>query len=315
MTVSVRADTGMPVASGADLLHGLAPRITAASGAGRWRGRLVGSIGGRIGLALVVLLAVGALGAPWLSPHDPTAQQLELRVAGPSLAHPLGTDALGRDVLSRLLWGARASLGTAAAVMALVLTVAVAVGLVSGFYGGWLDQLLMRLVDLLMAFPGIILALAVAGVLGPGLTNVMLAVAAVSWVEYARVIRGMALAAREREHVLAARALGADDRRIIARHVLPSLAGQIVVLATLDMGRVILTISGLNFLGLGAQPPTPEWGAMLNDGRPFLQLAPQLMILPGLAISLAVLGCNLLGDGLRDVFDPQTEGASARRAR
>jgi peptide/nickel transport system permease protein len=190
--------------------------------------------------------------------------------------------------------------------MVLVLTVGVTVGTLSGYYGGWLDQITMRLVDLIMAFPGIILAIAVAGMLGPGLTNVMLAIAAVSWVSYARVIRGMALSTRERDYVLAARALGANDLRIMVRHVLPGLAGPIVVLATLDMGRVILSISGLNFLGLGAQPPSPEWGAMLNDGRPFLHLAPQLMVLPGLAISLAVLGFNLLGDGLRDVLDPQS---------
>lgn len=265
-----------------------------------WRSRT-----SMLGLALILIAIAGAVGAPWLSPYDPTAQALEDRLAPPSTDHLLGTDALGRDVLSRLLWGAQASLGTAGVVMGLVLIAAVSIGTLSGYYGGWVDHVLMRLVDLLMAFPGIILAIAVAGMLGPGLGNVVVAMAAVSWVDYARVIRGMALSTREREFVLAARALGAYDRRIMARHVVPNLAGPVVVLATLDMGRVILSISGLNFLGLGAQPPMPEWGAMLNDGLPYLQIAPLLMIYPGLAIALTALGFNLLGDGLRDLLDPQ----------
>jgi ABC-type dipeptide/oligopeptide/nickel transport system permease subunit len=264
-----------------------------------------------IGLLLVLLTAVGAAGAPWLAPHDPTAQHLEERLRGPSSGYVLGTDALGRDQLSRLLWGARASIGTAAIVMVLVLTVAVALGTLSGYFGGWLDQVLMRLADMLMAFPGLILAIAIAGMLGPGLVNIVIALAAVSWVGYARVVRGMALSVRERDYVLAARTLGASHTRTMLRHLLPNLAGPIVVLATIDMGRVILSMSGLSFLGLGAQPPMPEWGAMLNDGRPYLQLAPAMMIYPGIAIAITVLGFNLLGDGLRDALDPQ--GATSSR--
>jgi peptide/nickel transport system permease protein len=262
-----------------------------------------------IGLLLVLAAAICAVGVPRLAPHDPTAQHLEERLRGPSPVYPLGTDALGRDQLSRLLWGARASIGTAALVMALVLTVAVALGTLSGYFGGWLDQVLMRLADVLMAFPGLILAIAIAGTLGPGLLNVVIALAAVSWVGYARVVRGMALSVRERDYFLAARALGATHLRTTLRHVLPNLAGPLIVLATLDMGRVILSLAGLSFLGLGAQPPVPEWGAMLNDGRPYLQLAPALMLYPGLAIALTVLGFNLLGDGLRDALDPLADAA------
>jgi len=187
-----------------------------------------------------------------------------------------------------------------------VMTIAVTVGILSGYYGGRLDTLLMGLVDLLLAFPGLILAVAIAGTLGPSLINVMIAMAAVWWAGYARLIRGMVLSLRQREFVEAARAIGASDRRIMITHISRNILGPVVVLATLDMGWIILGISGLNYLGLGAQPPTPEWGAMLNDGRPLLQLAPRMMLYPGAAIFLVVLGFNLLGDGLRDVLDPTT---------
>jgi ABC-type dipeptide/oligopeptide/nickel transport system permease subunit len=222
----------------------------------------------------------------------------------PSGAFPLGADHLGRDELSRLLYGGRATLGTASVVLAMVMIIALVVGASSGYYGGWLDTLLMGLVDLLLAFPGLILAVAIAGTLGPSLINVLIAMAAVWWAGYARLIRGMVLAMREREFVEAARAIGASDRRIMINHIARNILGPFVVLATLDMGSIVLGIAGLNFLGLGAQPPTPEWGAMLNDARPFLQSAPQLLLYPGAAIVLVVLGFNLLGDGLRDLLDP-----------
>jgi len=259
-----------------------------------------------LGLTLVVVAAMGALAAPVLAPHDPTAVSLEKRLLAPDRHFLLGTDHLGRDELSRLLYGARTTLGTASVVLAVVLAIASAVGVLSGYFGSWLDTLLMGLVDLLLAFPALILAVAIAGILGPSLMNVMIAMAAVWWAGYARLIRGMVLSVRQREFVEAARALGASDKRIMVSHILRNILGPVAVLATLDMRWIILGISGLNFLGLGAQPPTPEWGAMLNDGRPFLQLAPQLMLYPGVAICLVVLGFNLLGDGLRDLLDPTT---------
>jgi peptide/nickel transport system permease protein len=203
------------------------------------------------------------------------------------------------------VFGSRWSLGTAALATVLVMTIGVAIGSVAGYYGGALDDLVGLVVDMLLAFPSLVLALAIAGMLGPGIVNVMIGLVSVWWVGYARVVRGLVLAVRERPFVEAARCLGAPDRRLILQHILPNVLPPVVVLATLEMGGIILAISGLSFLGLGAQPPTPEWGAMLNDGRPFLFSAPQLMIYPGLAISLVVIGFNLLGDGLRDVLDPR----------
>lgn len=257
------------------------------------------------GLLIVGVLAVVAVTAPWLGPHDPTAVQPALRLAGPSFEHPLGTDALGRDLLSRLLVGARWSLGTAALATVSVVLIGVAVGLVSGYYGGVIDAIAMRVVDALLAFPTLLLTLAIVGTIGPGLRGVFLGLVAVAWADYARVVRGSVLAVREREYVEAARAAGATDRRLLLRHVLPGVLSPVMVLATLEMGQLVLALSGLSFLGLGAQPPTPEWGAMLNDGRTYFLTAPGLMLYPGIAISVAVLGLNLLGDGLRDVLDPR----------
>jgi ABC-type dipeptide/oligopeptide/nickel transport system permease subunit len=257
-----------------------------------------------LGLAIVTAAIIAASAAPVLAPHDPTEVSLEYRILPPNSAFPLGTDHLGRDELSRMLYGARMTLSTASVVLVVVMVIALVVGALSGYYGGWLDSFFMGLVDLLLAFPGLILAVAIAGTLGPSLINVMIALAAVWWAGYARLIRGMVLSVRQREFVEAAKAIGASDRRIIVNHIARNILGPFVVLATLDMGSIILAISGLNFLGLGVQPPTPEWGAMLNDARPFLQSAPQLLLYPGIAIVLVVLGFNLLGDGLRDVLDP-----------
>lgn len=257
------------------------------------------------GLAIVSLFALIALAAPFLAPHDPTAVNPVRRLEGPSLEYLLGTDNLGRDILSRLLLGSRWSLGTAALATVLIMTIGVLVGAVSGYYGGLLDEMLMLVVDVLLGFPNLILALAIVGTLGPGIENVMLGLVSIWWVSYARIVRGLVLSVRERQFIEAARALGIPDRRIIFRHILPNVLPPVIVLATLEMGGLILAISGLSFLGLGVQPPTPEWGAMLNDGRAFFLSAPQLMIYPGLMISLVVIGFNLLGDGLRDVFDPR----------
>ncbi len=259
------------------------------------------------GLVGILLLVALALAAPLLAPHDPSAQHPYERLASPNLTFPLGTDNLGRCLLSRLLYGARLSLASAGAASLLVLVIGVSVGALAGYAGGWVDMAIMRVVDLLLAFPLLVLALAITGFIGVGLGSVLIGVASVWWASYARVVRGLVLSLRERPFVEAARALGASPARIIIRHVLPHVLPPVIVLATLELGSMLLVISGLNFLGLGVQPPTPEWGAMLNDGRPFLRSAPQLMIYPGLVISFAVMACNLLGDGLRDALDPRLQ--------
>ena len=262
--------------------------------------------GTALGLFLVTSLLLAGILAPWLPLDDPTEIDLPNRLLSPSPGHLLGTDHLGRDTFSRIVHGARMTLLAAAVTLALSMTIALTVGILSGYHGGWADTALMGVVDLLLAFPSLILALAVAGALGPGLFNVLLAAGAVWWVGHARIIRGVTLGARQMEYVTAARAAGAGNLRIILRHIAPNILGPIIVIASLDVGWIILGIAGLNFLGLGAQPPTPEWGAMLNDARPHLQTAPRLLLLPGAAIFIAVLGFNLLGDGLRDLLDPRT---------
>ena len=257
------------------------------------------------GSLIVALFVAVALFAPLLAPHDPTAVDARAILAPPSREHWLGADNLGRDIFSRLIHGARWTLGTAFLATGLIVAIGVAVGLVAGYFGGLIDDVLMRVVDVLLAFPSLVLALAIVGMLGPSLANVMLGMVAVWWVDYARVIRGLTVGMREREFVTSARCAGAPAPHIIVRHLLPNVVPSVIVLATLELGSLMLGISALSFLGLGAQPPTPEWGTMLNDGRAFFQRAPQLMIYPGLAITLAVVGSNLVGDGLRDVLDPR----------
>ena len=283
------------------------PARAAISGSRRRRqwNALLREPGTALGLFLVVSLLLAGLLAPWLPLDDPADINLPERLLSPSPEHLLGTDHLGRDTFSRIIHGARMTLLAAAATLALSMTIALTVGLLSGYHGGWPDTALMGVVDLLLAFPSLILALAVAGALGPGLFNVLLAAGAVWWVGHARIIRGITLGARNMEYVTAARAAGAGNLRIILRHISPNILGPIIVLTSLDVGWIILGIAGLSFLGLGAQPPTPEWGAMLNDARPHLQTAPRLLLLPGAAIFVAVLGFNLLGDGLRDLLDPR----------
>jgi peptide/nickel transport system permease protein len=256
------------------------------------------------GLVIVVAVALVALAAPLLAPHDPDLQDVVNRLQGPSLAHPLGTDNLGRDELSRILYGSRVSVLTTLAIGIAVVTIGLVVGIVSGLAGGLVDGLAMRIVDLLLAFPPFLLALAVAGTLGPGLLHLALAMTAVWWVEYARLVRGLVLGVKELAFVEASRALGLSPARTAIRHVLPNVAPPVIVLATLHTSRLLLGLAALSFLGLGVGPPAAEWGSMLNDGKDFLATTPELMLWPGLAITITALGLNLLGDGLRDVLDP-----------
>jgi len=265
------------------------------------------SLAGSLVVGLFLFVAVAA---PVLAPYDPIKVNVLARLAGPSRQHLLGTDALGRDLLSRLLFGARWSLGGAIAVSVAVSIIGLTVGAACGYAGGWIDTVVMRVVDALLAFPTLLLALAIVGVVGPGLRSVLGGLVAVGWAGYARVVRSQVLAVREQEYIESARAAGGSAWHIVTRHVLPNVVSPVVVLATLEIGQLILALAGLSFLGLGAQPPTPEWGAMLNDGRVFLLTAPQLMILPGIAISLVVTGFNLLGDGFRDALDPHSRRIS-----
>jgi len=261
------------------------------------------AMAGAIFLALVALVS---LLAPVLAPHDPIEINLSMRLAPPGTpGYPLGADELGRDMLSRLVWGGRISLliGFSAVMVAMIL--GVAIGLLAGYFGNWTDTVIMRLVDILMAFPAILLAITIVASLGPGLRNAMLAVSIVGIPYYVRIVRGNTLSLREQEYIQAARVTGASDGRIMFRHVFPNTLAPLIVAATLDVGWFIMAAAGLSFLGLGAQPPTAEWGVMLSTGRQFIRNAPHLSILPGSAIFLVVLALNFLGDGLRDALDPR----------
>lgn len=257
-----------------------------------------------LGAAILLLLVLLAVSAPIVGRHDPVAVNPINKLQPPSQEYPMGTDNLGRSIWARLVWGARLTLGSATLAMLIILTVGTAVGTVSGLAGGWVDDFIMRIVDIVLAFPSLILALAIAGMLGPSLVNVLIGLSAVGWATYTRVVRGMVLSVREEEYVLAARACGASSWQLVRRHILPNVISPVVVLASLDMGGLLLAISALSFLGLGAQAPEPEWGRMLNDARPFIQTSPHTMIFPGLAIFVSVMAFNLLGDGLRDLLDP-----------
>ena len=263
------------------------------------------------GLIVVLAVLVAAVFASFVSPFDPLAQDIGQRLKEPGWQdaqgriHPLGTDHLGRDILSRIIHGSRIALSVGLAAVAISGVLGMAVGLVSGYFGGRVDDFFMRLADIQLAFPFILLAIAVIGVLGPSLRNIIIVIGVSSWVVYARVVRGEVLSIREREFVQAAVALGSRDYRVLVRHVLPNAFTPWLVVATLDMARVIVLESALSFLGLGVQPPTPTWGGMLADGRVYLSTAWWLATFPGLAILVTVLGINLLGDGLRDTLDPR----------
>ena len=262
----------------------------------------------RLGAAIVAIAVLAAVAGPWLAPFDPTTQELALRLEGPDAAHWFGLDELGRDIFARVLSGARISLLVGVVVVSVSATVGTVVGSVAGYFGGRIDEAISRLIDILLAFPGLLLAIALVAVLGPSLTNVVLALSLIGWVGYARLVRGLVLRARELEFVQAARAIGATTSRILIRHIIPSTLPAVTVQATLGMGGAILAEAALSFLGLGVQPPTPSWGTMLNYGRGHLLDAPHLTIFPGLAIAILVLGFNFLGDGLRDAIDPAAQG-------
>jgi len=259
-----------------------------------------------VGGVLLLGFLVTALLAPLLAPYDPLAQDLYNRLLPPSIDHPFGTDDFGRDILSRVIYGSRVSLriGVVAVVIALVL--GAGIGLVAGYAGGVLDQVLMRFMDLLLAFPSILLAIGIVAILGPGLENAMLAVGLVAVPQYARLVRASALSVREMDYVQASRALGAGHTRILLVAILPNCLAPLIVQATLGLATAILGAAGLSFLGLGAQPPIPEWGAMLSNGRELIVRAPWVLFFPGIAIFLTVLAFNLFGDGLRDALDPKS---------
>jgi peptide/nickel transport system permease protein len=260
------------------------------------------ALGGAVFLALLIL---GALAAPMVAPYDPLKQDLTRMLAGPSAAHPLGTDDLGRDVLTRLLYGARLSLGAACLAVAIATLAGVPIGLVAGYLGGAIDDALMRVIDALQAFPALILAMAIAAALGPGLFNVMVAVGVVYTPRFARLVRGQVLSLREEPFVESARAAGASHARVLARHVLPNVVAPVIVQVSIGVAFALLAETALSFLGVGIKPPEPSWGTDVGRGYRFMRLAPWLVFMPGTAILLTALAFNLVGDGIRDAFDPR----------
>ncbi len=281
------------------------PRVISIPPRARARPALLRSPLTIIGLVLIALFALCAILAPVLAPMSPIDQILSQRLKPSSPEHWLGTDQLGRDMLSRLIYGARISLTIGLVVVGLAGTFGTVLGLIAGYIGGLLDEVLMRLTDIFFAFPALILAMAIAGALGPNLNNAMIAIAAVTWPIYARLVRGQVLSLREREFVEAARSIGASTPRILWRHLLPNTLAPLLVQASFDMGGAILSAAGLSFIGFGAQPPTPEWGVMISEGRKFISTQLWLSLFPGLAILLTVAAFNLIGDGLRDALDPR----------
>lgn len=260
----------------------------------------------QFGAALVLLVVGCALLAPWLAPYDPLIGDLRgAYLKGPGGAYPLGTDTQGRDVLSRVIWGARISLGVGLIAQSIATALGVALGLVAGYYGRWVDATVMRLADITLAFPALLLLIAVAAAVRPSLPVIFVVIGIVGWAGMARLVRSQVLVLRSADYVTAARALGARDRRILFRHLLPNVRGPVIVAATLGIAGAIMAEAALSFVGLGAQPPTPSWGAMVADGRELLRAAPWVSVVPGLAIGLAVLGFNLVGDALREVYDPK----------
>jgi peptide/nickel transport system permease protein len=281
-----------------------APSSALRSGPRLWQ-RLLRNRSALVGGTVLLLIVTITLAAPLLAPYDPIKSNQRLSLTPPSAEHLMGTDRFGRDIFSRVIWAGQTSLPIGLVSVAIGLLFGVSLGLLAGYYGGWFDSVSMRFVDLLLAFPGILLALAIIAILGGSLTNLMIAVGIASIPDYVRITRGSVLSMKEREFVLAARVVGARGPSIMWRHILPNTVAPLIVLATLGTAAAIITGAALSFLGLGIKPPTPEWGNMLAEGREFLQRAPWVAFFPGVAIMLTVLAINLLGDGLRDTLDPR----------
>ena len=262
-----------------------------------------------VALAIIGVFLFLCLFGPTIAPHNATQPDMQVRLSSPSSEFLLGTDHLGRDVFSRIVTGARISLGIATLILAIAIPVGTLIGVIAGFFGGLVDELLMRITDIFLAFPALILAMAIAAALGPSLRNTVIALTLVYWPWYARLIRGQVLQIKERDYVEAARAVGVGSPRLISKHILPNAVAPIIIQATIDIGFAILATAGLSFIGLGAQPPSPEWGAMISDARTYFREAWWYFTFPGIAITLTVIGFNLLGDGLRDYFDPRTRGS------
>lgn len=258
----------------------------------------------RLACSIVLLLVIAAVAGSWIEPYHPDDVELARRLQSPSLAHWLGTDHLGRDILSRLIAGVQVSLGSVAITLTLIMALGIVIGGTASFLGGRADQIIMRITDVFLTFPTLVLALFMVGMLGTGIVNVILAIALSHWAWYARIVRGIVMSLRHREFLLAARMSGAGPIRTFVEHLLPATFSQLVVLATLDIGHIMLHISGLSFLGLGVTPPTAEWGVMIGDARQFVWTAPMLILWPGLALFLSVMAFNVLGDALRDRLDP-----------
>lgn len=286
-----------------------AANLSAVARQGRERTRLQRFLRNRaagVGAMIVCIMIVLALAAPLLAPYNPLRQDLIANLQGPSGAHWFGTDNLGRDVLSRIIYGGRITIPVALLGVLIALIVGIPLGLLSGYYTGAIDTIIMRLTDILLAFPSLLLAIAITGALGVALSTMSIAIAIFSIPVYVRLMRAEVLRLRDREFVTAARCIGALDRSILFRHILPNGLSAIIIQSTLNAALAIITVSALSFVGLGAQPPTPEWGVMLADGRGYMQVAPGVTAFPGIAIFLVVLGFNLLGDGLRDAYDPRS---------
>jgi len=266
-----------------------------------------------VGGSVIALLVVLGIAGPWIAPYDPLDQDLSKSLQSPSWAHWFGTDSFGRDILSRVLYGARISLLVGIVSQGIAFSLGVAMGLVSGYYGGKIDALIMRLADVTLAFPTLLLLIAITAAFQPSLAVVFVAIGVVGWAGLARLVRSQTLVVRELDFVQAARALGMNDFRLLSRHVLPNTLAPAIIAVTLGMAGAILLEAALSFIGLGAQPPTPSWGSMISDGRDFLRTAPWISVFPGLAIGLVVLGFNLFGDGLRDAMDPRLRGVGARQ--